>query len=136
MPNKPKPPSSDANRKGDSARPDLSDALRALREATQALSSSAEPLVLSAPTGGPPPPAGSAPPDLAAAPVTGQQRDLPEQVHRAAGRSGRASVLRARGTNRPLGGSDGRHGPLALPPRVTHVRRPDGTIKRRGFSAY
>jgi len=136
MSNKPKPSSFDARRSGDPARPGLSEALQALREATQVLASSSEPLVPIAPTGGPPPPAGSAPSDSAAAPVTGEQREFQsESPAPPTDPEARAFYEHLEQTGQLADVIDGTD-ISALPPRVTHVRRPDGGIERIGFSAY
>jgi len=131
-----KPSSSGKQRKGDPARPGLSGALDALREATRALASTYEPLAPTAATGGTPSAAGCTPPDLAATPATGEPRDRPS------GSPAPPDDPDARAFHEHLEQT----GQLAdvtdatdlssLPPRVTHVRWPDGGIERIGFSAY
>jgi hypothetical protein len=113
MSRKPQPATAPADHSGGSSRSDsLADALRTLKESTHALNTAHAPKSEVAPSALPTS-GGETPPDDAESRAyyrmleqTGQLLDVASDADLA-----------------------------ALPPRVTHVRRPDGTVERIGFSA-
>ncbi|SIO23755.1 hypothetical protein SAMN05444166_3168 [Singulisphaera sp. GP187] len=121
--------------RGKSAQLDLSDAIHALREATRTLAASAVPPTPDSPLPASTPSAGSSLPDFIATVVGGNQpgNTLPPSTAIEEDSDARTFYEHLE-QNGQLADVTDDTDLSTLSPRVTHVRRRDGTIERIGFS--